>query len=98
MDRTGTLANPGTQIIGYSIDATGKWSSLFGISSNDGGKTTLEHIQLYLIEGARSKILQGHCCCFGEVPIHDKNTKSQVFCFVEKKEGEVNSKVLNLFH
>jgi len=44
--------NP-VQIIGYILEAGEKWCALYGISTPDGGKTIVGHIQLFLIEGAK---------------------------------------------
>ena len=54
LDRAGALApeNP-VQIIGYILEAGEKWCALYGISTPDGGKTIVGHIQLFLIEGAK---------------------------------------------
>lgn len=94
MDRSGGLVeNPTTQIIGYCLEPAEKWSALFGISTPDQGKTINGHIQLYLIEGGRQQMLEGHACTFGKGYIHNETVQSTLFCFVEKKQGEAVSKV-----
>ena len=35
----------------------------------------------------------GHCCTFGEALVHNDTHKSTLFCFVERKAGEMNSRV-----
>lgn len=49
LDRSGPLAEQTVQIIGYNLEGNEKWCSLYGISTPDGGKTILGHIQLFLI-------------------------------------------------
>jgi clathrin heavy chain len=94
LDRSGGLVeNPTTQIIGYCLEPAEKWSALFGISTPDQGKTINGHIQLYLIEGGKQQLLEGHACTFGKAYIHNDSFQSTLFCFVEKKQGEAISKV-----
>lgn len=88
LDRSGPLAEASVQIIGYHLDSSEKWCSLFGISTPDGGKTILGHIQLYLIEGAKQQLLEGHCCTFGEAYVHSDQYLSNLFCFFERKAAD----------
>jgi clathrin heavy chain len=90
-ERAGDLKED--QIIGYVLAPDEKWGALFGISSPDGGKTINGHIQLYLIEGGKQQLLEGHACTFGQAYIHNESHKSNLFCFVERKSGEKNSLV-----
>ena len=69
------------------MDSQEKWCALYGISSPD-QKTILGHIQLFLIEGGKQQLLEGHCCCFANSLVHDDVNRSELFCFVEKKQGE----------
>jgi len=94
LEKEGALANASsTQIIGFQMDSQEKWCALWGIGSNDGGKTINGYIQLYLIEGKKQQMLEGHCCCFGQVLLHNESHVSEVFCFVERKAGEMTSRV-----
>jgi len=86
------LAGP-VQAIGLALDPTEKWGLLSAISSPDGGKTINGHMQLCLIEGQKSQILDGHCGCFGQVRYHDKDTVSTVIAFFERKPGETTQRV-----
>ena len=94
LDRSGALSseNP-VQIIGYNLEGNEKWCALYGISTPDGGKTINGHIQLFLIDGAKQQMLEGHCCQFGEALVHGDDYKSSLFCFVERKSGESTSKL-----
>ena len=90
--RAGTLTGP-CQVIGFSIDPTEKWGLLSAISSPDGGKTINGHMQLCLIEGQKSQILDGHCGCFGEVFYHSGDYKSTIIAFFERKPNETTQRV-----
>lgn len=81
------------QIIGYVLSNDQKWGALYGISSPDGGKTINGQIQLYLFEGGRQQLLEGHACAFGQAYLHNETHKSNIFVFVERKNGEKNSTV-----
>lgn len=78
-DRSGDLKEG--QIIGYVFSSDRKWSALFAISTPDGGQTINGHIQLYLIEGGKQQLLEGHACTFGRVLLHNDTHYSNVFCF-----------------
>jgi clathrin heavy chain len=67
---------------------------LYGISTPDSGRTINGHIQLFLIEGAKQQLLDGHCCTFGEAYVHNDEHLSSLFCFVERKPGSTMSKLL----
>lgn len=75
------------------MEGNEKWCSLFGISTPDGGKTILGHIQLFLIEGAKQQLLEGHCSCFGEAPIHADDYNSSLFCFFERKSTDPTPRI-----
>lgn len=90
--RAGTLTGP-CQVIGFSIDPTEKWGLLSAISSPDGGKTINGHMQLCLIEGQKSQILDGHCGTFGEVFYHSGDYKSTIIAFFERKPNETTQRV-----
>lgn len=51
------------------------------------------HIQLYLIEGAKQQLLEGHCTCFGEAPIHSDDYVSSLFCFFERKSTDPTPRI-----
>ena len=92
LPRAGTLTGP-CQVIGLSLDPNEKWGLLSAISSPDGGKTINGHMQLCLIEGQKSQILDGHCGAFGEVLYHDKDYKSTIITFFERKLNETTQRV-----
>lgn len=93
MDRANALADSvNVQIIGYNLDPQEKWCALYGISTTD-GKTINGHIQLFSIDLQKQQPLDGHCCTFGEVLIHNDEQKSVLFCFAERKPGENTSRV-----
>ena len=75
------------------MDPTEKWALLSAISSPDGGKTINGHMQLCLIEGQKSQILEGHCGTFGQVRYHDKDYVSTVITFFERKANETTQRV-----
>jgi clathrin heavy chain len=90
-DRSGPLKDG--QVIGYVLGPDRKWCALFAISTPDGGQTINGHIQLYLIDGGKQQMLEGHACTFGKVFLHNDTHKSNIFCFVERKAGETKSLV-----
>ena len=50
-------------------------------------------MQLCLIEGQKSQILDGHCGAFGEIFYHDKDYKSTIITFFERKPNETTQRV-----
>ena len=88
-ERSGDLKTG--QVIGYVLSSDRKWSALFAISTPDGGQTINGHIQLYLIEGGKQQLLEGHACTFGKVLLHNDTHQSNIFCFAERKAGETKS-------
>lgn len=84
MDRADKLAQPGTQIVSYSMDPNGQWALLCGISSED-KKTINGHMQLYSIERKQQQMIAGHGGCFGQVLVDDSNKPATIVCFAKRE-------------
>ncbi|CAK0821327.1 unnamed protein product [Prorocentrum cordatum] len=91
--RAGKLAEAGTQIIAYSSNATQSWCLLTGISTQDQGKTIDGNMQLYNVEKKQQQMLEGHAGCFGNVPVTDAAAPNGLFCFCERKVGNLQTKL-----
>jgi clathrin heavy chain len=92
-DRAGKLADPSTQIISYAVNRDMSWCLLTGISTPDGGKTIEGSMQLYSSEKKQQQLLEGHAGTFGEAPIDDSGKKISLFCFMERKHGQVQTRL-----
>lgn len=88
-DRAGRLADPTTQIISYAVNGDSSWCLLTGISTPDGGKTIEGSMQLFSVEKKQQQLLEGHAGTFAEVPIDDSGKKIGLFCFMERKHGQL---------
>jgi clathrin heavy chain len=94
VDRKGNIET--CQIISYKLDPQGKYASVSGISSTDGGNTIDGSLQLCLIEQGKQQSLQAHYGCFGKVKVHDEHNESILFAYAERpKETGVNTIKIN---
>jgi len=91
--RGGKLAEPGTQIVSYSINNTATWCLLTGISTQNAGKTIDGNMQLYSIERKQQQMLEGHSGAFGNIPVGDGEPPAGLFTFMERKFGETKTKL-----
>jgi len=91
--RAGKLAEAGVQIIGYAANSQMSWCLLTAISTQDGGKTIDGHMQLYSVEKKQQQMLDGHAGAFGNVMVVDGAAPAGLFCFTERKQGTLVTKL-----
>jgi clathrin heavy chain len=94
--RVGKLAEPGTQIIGYTANSDVSWCLLTGIYSADGNKTISGAMQLYSVGKAQQQMLEGHAGCFGNVVVRDGEAPASLFAFMERKVASPDQTRLHL--
>lgn len=92
-DRAGKLADPTTQIISYAVNSSSSWCLLTGISTPDGGKTIEGSMQLFSVEKKQQQLLEGHAGTFADVPVDDSGSKVGLFCFMERKHGQLATRL-----
>lgn len=92
-DRGGKLADPTTQIISYAVNSGSSWCLLTGISTPDGGKTIDGSMQLFSVEKRQQQLLEGHAGTFAEVPMDDSGNRVGLFCFMERKHGQLATRL-----
>lgn len=89
VDRKGNIE--GCQIISYKLDPQGKYASISGISSADGGQSIDGNLQLCLIEQVKQQSLTAHMGCFGKIKVHNESHESVLFAYAERiKESGAN--------
>jgi clathrin heavy chain len=82
VDRKGNIET--CQIISYKLDPQGKYASISGISSTDGGANIDGNLQLCLIDQMKQQSLQAHFGCFGKVRVHSESHESILFAYAER--------------
>lgn len=91
VDRKGNIES--CQIISYKLDPQGKYASISGISSSDGGQTIDGNLQLCLIEQVKQQSLPAHYGCFGKIKVHNETHESVLFAYAERQKETGQNKV-----
>lgn len=86
----------GTQIIGYSVNADGKWSALTGISQQQG--RIVGNIQLYSRERNVSQGIEGHSAAFGELRLEGASSDTRLFTFANKTANGAKLHIVEIDH
>merc|ERR1719284_2027931 len=79
--RSGKLAEAGTQVISYTANSQMSWCLLTGISTQDQGRTIDGNMQLYSIERKQQQLLEGHAGAFGNITVADGEAPAGLFAF-----------------
>jgi len=91
--RSGKLAEAGTQVISYAANSQLSWCLLTAISTQDQGRTIDGNMQLYSVEKKQQQMLEGHAGGFGNVLTADSEPPSGLFAFMERKVGSLQTKL-----
>jgi clathrin heavy chain len=91
--RSGKLAEAGTQVISYSTNSAMSWCLLTVISTQDQGRTIDGNMQLYSMEKKQQQLLEGHFGTFGNVLVDDSGPPAGLFTFMERKAGTTQTKL-----
>ena len=91
--RSGKLAEAGTQVISYAANSQMSWCLLTAISTQDQGRTIDGNMQLYSVEKKQQQMLEGHAGGFGNVLTADSEPPSGLFAFMERKVGSLQTKL-----
>merc|ERR1719284_1336036 len=91
--RSGKLAEAGTQGISYATNSAMSWCLLTVISTQDQGRTIDGNMQLYSMEKKQQQLLEGHYGTFGNVLVDDSGPPAGLFAFMERKAGTTQTKL-----
>uniref|UniRef100_A0A7S4QZJ1 Clathrin heavy chain n=1 Tax=Alexandrium monilatum TaxID=311494 RepID=A0A7S4QZJ1_9DINO len=91
--RSGKLAEAGSQVISYTANAQLSWCLLTAISTQDQGRTIDGNMQLYSVEKKQQQMLEGHAGCFGSVLVADGEGPAGLLAFMERKAGSLQTKL-----
>ena len=77
----------------YGIDSSKKWCYLVGIYQG-ANQQICGYMQLFFIEKRQQQLLDGgFCATFTDMPVTTASYKNSLFCFTQKKAGEMTTKL-----